>query len=165
MTTGTDPGIVKSVVETVLKPFTIIFTPIAERIARVLKRKPKLHIYVLPVTSILTYAWDGSSRPIMQATFACDITNDDHHEKVIIIDAYIKGTKPCLPTRGYTEIAPASMKARQQFATFCRPVLGEAGKNFTGRVVLLDQFKRKHLTDKIEFVWHGPTERPGKVEI
>ena len=40
--TGAETGIVKSVVDALLKPFGIIANPIAERLAAWFKRKPRL---------------------------------------------------------------------------------------------------------------------------
>jgi hypothetical protein len=39
-------------------------------------------------------------------------------------------------------------------------VVGEGGKDFTGKVILIDQFKRQHPTDKVTFTWMGSTEPP-----
>jgi len=52
MYTLPEPGIIKTVVETLLKPFALIFNPIAERIGNRLKRKPKLYIHIHPLTNV-----------------------------------------------------------------------------------------------------------------
>ena len=82
-----EPGTIKSILEILLKPFTLIFNPVAERIGNRLKRKPKLHIYVRPLTNFWCYAWEGQ-KPMMQAQFSADITNDGN-EGVLILDGYI----------------------------------------------------------------------------
>jgi hypothetical protein len=156
-----EPGIITSVVETLLKPFTLIFTPIAERIGNRLKRKPKLYIHIHPVTSIWCYAWEGANRtPIMQVRFDADITNDSDHEAVLILDGYVEGTKSKFPLISPINIPPATTALMQIVAVFSTPVVGEGGKDFTGRIILGDQFKRKHPSDKTTFKWVGPTERP-----
>ena len=48
-TTGAETGIVKSVVDALLKPFGIIANPIAERIATWFKRKPRIYANFHPV--------------------------------------------------------------------------------------------------------------------
>jgi hypothetical protein len=154
-------GAVKTVVETLLKPFTLILNPVAERIGNWLKRKPKLHIYAHPQTRIWCYAWDGGEKPMMQARFDADITNDSHDESIIILDGYIEGTEPQVPFITRIEVPTTATVWGEIVCVFVRPVVGEGGKDFTGRVVLLDQFKRKHLTDEITFKWVGSTERPG----
>ena len=149
---------VKSIIETLLKPVTMVLNPIAERIGNWLKRKPRLHIYVRPQLSAWCYAWDGSTK-LMQARFTADITNDGD-EGILILDGYLKGTKPQIPFVNRIEVPPTTTVTGEQIAVFVRPVIGEDRKDFTGKVILLDQFKRKHPTDKIAFTWVGPTEPP-----
>jgi hypothetical protein len=161
MHTLPEPGIIKTVAETLLKPFTLIFNPIAERIGNRLKRKPKLYIHIHPVTNIWCYAWDGANQnPVMQVRFEADITNDSDHEGVLILDAYVKGTKSKFPLTSHIEIPPATTMLRNIVGVFSAPVVGEGGKDFTGRIILVDQFKRRHPSDKTTFKWVGSTERP-----
>jgi hypothetical protein len=157
-----EPSTIKTLIETFLKPFTVILNPIAERIGNRLKRKPRLHIYVRPLTNFWCYAWDGygeNQKPMMQARFTADITND-RDEGILILDGYIKGTKPKLPFSDRIEVPPTTTVEGENIAVFCTPVVGEGGKDFTGKIILIDQFKRKHPTDKITFTWVGPTEPP-----
>jgi hypothetical protein len=150
--------LVKGVLEVVLKPFTLILNPIADRIGHKLKRRPKLHIYVRPLTSFWCYAWEGQ-KPMMQAQFSADITNDGN-EGVLILDSYIEGTNSKLPFRECIKVPPTTTVTGENIAVFVSPIVGTGGKDFTGRVVLIDQFKRKHKTDKITFTWAGTTEPP-----
>jgi hypothetical protein len=80
-----ESGVIKTIVETLVKPFTLIANPIAERIGNRFKRKPKLYIHIHPITSIWCYAWEGANNPIMQVRFDADITNDSDHEAVIML--------------------------------------------------------------------------------
>lgn len=158
-----EPTTINAIVETLLKPFTAILNPIAERIGHRLKRKPRLHVYVRPQLSAWSYAWEGhgeNQKPMMQARFTADITNDSDDETVVILDGYIKGTKPQIPFTARIKVPPTTTVTDENIAVFVRPVIGEGGKDFTGKVILLDQFKRKHPTDKITFKWVGPTEPP-----
>ena len=154
-----EPSTIKTLIETLLKPFTAILNPIAERIGNRLKRKPRLHIYVRPLTNFWCYARDGSQTPMMQARFTADITNDGN-EGILILDGYLKGTKPQMPFPNRIEVPPTTTVTGEHVAVFVRPVIAEGGKDFTGKVILLDQFKRKHPTDKITFTWVGPTDPP-----
>jgi hypothetical protein len=43
--TGAETGLIKTVISALLKPFEIVITPIAERVAGWLKRKPRLHVH------------------------------------------------------------------------------------------------------------------------
>lgn len=158
-----EPSTIKAVIETLLKPFTLIFNPIAERIGDRLKRKPKLHIHVHPLPTLWCYAWGGygeSAKPMMQASFTADITNDSPDESVLILDGYVKGTKPKIPFRERIEVPPTTTVTDENICVFCAPVVGEGGKDFTGKVILIDQLKREHPTDEITFSWVGSTEPP-----
>ena len=87
-----EPSTIKTIIETLLKPFTVILNPIAERTGNSLKRKPRLHIYVRPLTNFWCYAWDGygeNQKPVMQARFTADITNDGD-EGILILEATLK---------------------------------------------------------------------------
>lgn len=160
MSPAPEPGTIKAALETLRETFTLIFNPIAERIGNRLKRKPKLHIYVRPLTNFWSYAWDGSPKPMMVVRFTADITNDSPDEGVLILDGYIKGTKPQIPFPDRIEVPPTTTVEGELISVFVRPVIGEGGKDYTGKVILIDQLKRKHPTDKITFTWLGPTEPP-----
>jgi len=87
-----EPSTIKTIIETLLKPFTVILNPIAERTGNSLKRKPRLHLYVRPLTNFWCYAWDGygeNQKPVMQARFTADITNDGD-EGILILEATLK---------------------------------------------------------------------------
>ena len=146
MSPAPEPGTIKAVFETLLKPFTLIFNPIAERIGNRLRRKPKLHIHVHPLPTVWGYAWYGA-KPMMQVTFTADITNDSADEGVFILDGYVKGTKPKIPFTKRIKIPPTTTVTDEVVSVLCAPVVGEGGKDFTGEVVLLDQLKREHPTD------------------
>ena len=54
-----ESGAIKHIVEILLKPFSALINPIAERIGEKLKRKPKVYFHIHPVTSVWCYAWNG----------------------------------------------------------------------------------------------------------
>jgi len=58
------------------------------------------------------------------------------------------------------KVPPTATVTDEIICVFCTPVVGEGGKDFTGKVILIDQLKRKHPTDKITFTWVGSTEPP-----
>jgi hypothetical protein len=156
-----EPGIVKSIVETLLKPFTLVANPIAERIGNSFKRKPRLYINIHPVSNIWCYAWNGTDPvPMMQVRFDADFTNDSGHEAILILDAYVKGTKPKIPFMSHIRVPSTSTVVSQIVGLFCAPVVGEGGQDFTGRIIFVDQLKRKHRSDKTTFKWVGSTEPP-----
>ena len=104
----TEPGRLRAVIETLLKPFTLILTALAERIGKRLKRKPTLHIYVRP-DSMIWYACEtyNPMMPMMGAHFLADITNDGN-EGVRIVDGYFKRTKSQDPFRERIDIPPGA---------------------------------------------------------
>ena len=154
-----EPGTIKQIIEILLKPFSLIANPIAERIGNRLKRKPKLYFNIHPVTSVWCYAWSGA-KPMMQVRFDADITNDGN-EAVILLDGYVKGTKPKVPFMRKIDIPPTTTITDEIIAVFVEPIVGEGGKDFTGKIVFVDQLKRKHHTDKTTFTWVGTTDPPG----
>ena len=161
MHTLPEPGIIKTVVETLLKPFALILNPIAERIGNRLKRKPKLYIYIHPVSNVWCYAWRvPDPNPIMQVRFDADFTNDSNHEALLILDAYVEGTNSTLPLMNHIKIPPTSTTVSEIVGVFCTPVVSEGGKDFTGRIIFVDHLKRKHRSDKTTFKWVGTTEPP-----
>jgi len=148
MTTGVETGFIKSVVETLLKPFAIITTPIAERIASWLKRKPKLHVNFHPIACVWCIA-KNREEPLMQVRFAADLTHDDPKESLIIVDAHPDGTKLVLP---FDKISVPPHNLREVLvAVFVQPVLQVKGKDWTGRIIFIDQFGRKYKTQKHTF--------------
>lgn len=96
---------------------------------------------------------------MMQVTFDADITNDGD-EGILILNGYVKGTKPKIPFRHRIEVPPTTTVTDEIISVFVTPVVGKGGQDFTGKVILIDQLKRKHPTDKITFTWTEPTERP-----
>src|SRR5260370_26682531 len=139
-----EPSTIKTLIETLLRPFTVILNPIAERIGSRLKRKPRLHVYVRPLTNFWCYAWDGygeNQKPMMQARFTVDITNDGD-EGILIFDGYIQGTKPKLPFSNRIEVRPTTTVTGEHIAVLVEPVIGERGKECTGKDILLDQLQR-----------------------
>jgi len=156
-----EPGFLKDIVETIFKPFTLIFNPIAERIGNRLKRKPKLYVHIIPMGSIWNYAWNGNiPPPIMQVRFDAHLTNDSEREAILILDGYVEGTTSTLPFGSHIEVPPHTTVFRQLVVVFCMPVVGEGGRDFTGRIVFVDQLKRKHRSDVTTFKWAGTTEPP-----
>src|SRR5262249_365069 len=138
----TEPGTIKAVLETLFKPVTLILNPLAERIGNRFKRKPKLHIFARPRSPHWCYAWEGASlTPMMQLHFSADITNDGN-EGVLILDAYVKGTKSKLPLIARISIPPGQTLMGANIVLMVAPVVGHGGKNFTGKVILIDQLKR-----------------------
>jgi hypothetical protein len=153
MTTGTEPGVIKAFISAFLKPFEIVATPIAERVASWLKRKPRLHVHFHPLTALWCLA-NENLQPVMQVVFTADYTHDDHAEGLIIIDAHPEKSQPWHPFEKF-DIRPGQLR-ENRIAIFAQPVVGEKGKDWTGRIVFVDQFGRKYTTQSNTFKWAGP---------
>ena len=97
----------------------------------------------------------------MQLIFIADITNDHDEDTLAILDDYVPGAKPAIPFRDRVNI-PTTTTQEEHVALFVTPVVREAKQDFTTRVILIDQFKRKHWTDKVTFRWAGGSIRAAK---
>jgi hypothetical protein len=153
--TPPDPGIVKEVTHSISKivdiftrPFEVVSKAVADRLERWLKRKPKLFVRFHPQTTLWCLASSGEQKG-MQLIFMADFTQDGDDESLLLIDGYVKGTKPWVknPSDPIT-IKPGEL-VRSQYINgiFVSPVVGEPGKNWTGRIIFLDQFHTKYKTD------------------
>ena len=76
---------------------------------------------------------------------------------MLILDGYIEGTKH-LPFPQRIEIPRGTTILGENIHLMVSPVSANVGKDLTGKVVLIDQFKRKHTTDEIAFTWVAATE-------
>jgi len=156
MPSGAETGLIKSIVGAVLKPFEIVVTPIAERMAGWMKRKPRLHVNFYPLAAVWCLA-NENVQPVMQVVFTADFTHDGPRESLIIVNAYPKGTRAWYPFEKF-DIRPGHL-TENRVAVFAQPVIGEKGKDWTGQMVFVDQFARKYTTQKNTFKWAG--SKPG----
>lgn len=125
-----------------------IATPVAERIAARLKRKPRLYANFHPVGCLWGLGRQGDE-PLMQVRFEVDLTHDDPEESLIIVDAHPEGTHLKIPFEKF--VIPPRQLVERTLAIFVQPVVGEKGKDWTGHIVLVDQFKRSYKTQKTTF--------------
>jgi len=149
-------GALAKLVEVFIKPLAVISNAISERLAILLRRKPKLHVHFRPITGVWCVASDGIIK-IMQVGFAADLTHDDPRQTLILVDAFPEGTRSKFPFHNQITIGPAELVSPEhQIWMMVTPVVGEEGKNWTGRVVFVDQFKRKYMSEeRFEFMWGG----------
>ncbi len=71
------------------------------------------------------------------------------------MDAYPVGTTT--QVRGMSEFKiPPGALIKKQLVAIVGPIIGEKGKPWTGKLVLVDQFLRKYKTRKVTFKWVGP---------
>lgn len=159
--TGAEPGIVKAVIGALSKPFELIITPIAERIGAWLRRKPRLHIHFLPLNCYWNIATQGDTE-LMQIRLAADFAHDGLKESLIIADMYPKGTRSWKAFDQFM-IRPGDF-SRKTCVLFVRPIIAEKGKDWTGRLVLVDQFKRKYKSDVFRYTWVGPAAKTAEVQ-
>jgi hypothetical protein len=75
---------------------------------------------------------------MMQARFSADITNDGN-EDVLILDGDIEGTTPQIPFTERIDVPAGETVMGENIFVFGEPVVGEGGKDFTGKVILPDQ--------------------------
>jgi hypothetical protein len=143
--------------ENLTKPFASLFNPIAERIGnRLGRRKPRLYVHVQAQTSLWCIAQQGTTE-LMQVMFSADLNHDDHKHGLAIIEAYLEGTRVEIGMMDKFVIPPNEI-VTERIGAMVLPVKGEKGKPYTGRFILVDQFKRKHKTEKITFKSAGPSQ-------
>lgn len=164
-----EPGLIQDVihglgkiVEPLLRPLNVVSHAISERLAHWLSRKPKLFVTFHPQPMSWCLAWWGEE-PGMQLVFMADFTHDDPHRTLLLIGAYLKGTKSLQNFFEPIEIPPRKLITPQYtLFLFVHPVIGTAGQPWKGRIIFVDQFKRPHKSEKVEFKFTGPTEHPLK---
>ena len=93
----------------------------------------------------------------MQVMFSADFNHDDHKHGLAMVEAYLEGTRLEISAMDKFVIPPNEIVS-ERIVVMVLPVKGEKGKPYTGRFILIDQFKRKHRTEKITFTWAGPSQ-------
>jgi len=73
---------------------------------------------------------------------------------VIITDVYPQGSPSEIRASTNFVVPPGAM-VHEQLVSFSLPIKAEKGKPWIGRLILVDQFKRKHKTEKAKFQWAG----------
>lgn len=143
------------VAETFTKPLAAVSNAITERLALRFRRKPKLHVHFHATTGLWCLASQGGKK-IMQVGFVADFTHDDPTQTIILVDAFPDGTRSELRLFDYITIPPEELvRLRHHLWRMVTPVVGEEGKNWKGRIVLVDQWKRKYKSKEFEFMWVG----------
>jgi hypothetical protein len=100
----------------------------------------------------------------MSLIYRADFSHDDDEQTVLLVEAYVKGGKSWLEAPSDPIRIPPRQLVREQFirTVFISPIVGKIGKNWTGKIIFVDQWRRKYKTDECEFVFMGPTEHPLK---
>jgi hypothetical protein len=74
---------------------------------------------------------------------------------MVIMDAYPVGTTPQIdPRRRFT--IPSNQVVEERMVAFVTPILAKKGEPWTGKFIIVDQFLRKHKTQKATFKFVGP---------
>ena len=144
-----------------LKAFSGFWKAIVDRLALWIgRRKPKLYAHFQPGTSVWCIANSGSVE-YMQIVCRVSLTHDDLKQGIIIVDVYPFGTTSQVSATLEINIPPQEM-VKEQLVAIVSPILGKKGEPWTGKLVLVDQFLRKHKTEKVTFKWVGPDARTQK---
>lgn len=144
------------IVEVFAKPLAAVSNAIANRLKLRFRRKPKLHVHFHPATGLWCLARQAH-KEIMQIGFVADLTHDDPNQTVILMDAFPEGARSELPFFDYITIPPEEwIKPGRHIWMMVTPVLAEKGRNWKGRIVFVDQWKRKYKSEEeFEFLWMG----------
>jgi hypothetical protein len=164
-----DAGLWKEVTSTLAKILDVLMRPldvasnaISGRLEILLKRKPRLFVNFHPLMELWCLAFAGDKK-IMQVCFMADFSHDDPDQTILLIDAYLKGTKPWMRFDEPIRIPPGQLvRSKHVEDFFVTPIIGTPGKNWTGRIIFKDHLHRPYKSEKFEFVWTGPTELPAQ---
>jgi hypothetical protein len=90
------------------------------------------------------------NEPILNVIARLHFAHSKKNFSVILKRAYLKGTTEVV---GLTReiIVDGPYGQAEAINLFLRPIKAKAGKNLIGKIVFIDQFNRKHLTDKLTF--------------
>jgi hypothetical protein len=150
------------VVEVFIRPLDVVSNALSGRLEILLKRKPRLFVNFHPMSAFWCLAFSGKQRA-MQVSFMADFSHDDPEQTILLIDAYLKGAKPWLRFDEPIDVAPEELVTpKYQVHFMVTPIIAPVGKNWTGRIIFIDQWHRRYKTKKFEFVWMGPTELPAQ---
>ena len=101
----------------------------------------------------------NAGQEMMQTVCWADINHDDPQLALIITNVYPEGSHSTKIQVTKFVVPPGEM-VHEQLASFSGPIKAEKGKLWIGRLILVDQFKRKHKTEKITFQWVGGAAQP-----
>jgi hypothetical protein len=120
---------------------------------RVDHRTPRLYVHPVKSTSVWCIGHQGTIE-IFQFVFDADLNHDHEKQTIVIMDAYPKGMQSQIQTMSPVRVPPTTM-IREQINALVLAFRVKRGKPFSTRFVLVDQFQRKHETQKISFTWVG----------
>jgi len=96
----------------------------------------------------------------MQVMLHGFFTNCDRKDAIIITSVYLEGTKPAMSLHETITLPPEHV-CNEDVTAMVKPVVLEEGKTFRGKVILVDQFQRKHRVP-IELKGHAPEPHPNR---
>jgi hypothetical protein len=142
--------------EPITKPIGNILEPVTKRIGGFLGHpKPRLYVHFSKRQLAWCIAGGNGQLEMMQVVCTAEIAHDDPHQTLIILDSYPNGARSEMGTTATHFVIPPETVVRETFASFSTPVIGKKGQPWTGRLVLVDQFKRKYKTERVTFQWAG----------
>jgi hypothetical protein len=81
--------------------------------------------------------------PAMQLTMKGLFTNSDLENGLLITQVYLEGTRAAMGLLQPLQIAPHH-SVEETLQAFVQPVVGHKGQAYEGKLILVDQFDRKH---------------------
>jgi hypothetical protein len=111
-------------------------------------READLRIVVLPTPGPRWNIGAFGATPYMSFSFHARLAHRETFS-LEIVKAYLVGTTCVAPFTSLVVAGPNDPPTMVHFGV--RPILAEDGESVTRRVVLVDQFGNKHLTEKVRF--------------
>jgi hypothetical protein len=90
------------------------------------------------------------SEPILTVSFTMSFAHREPNLSLIIKKTYLEGTEPVISISKIVVAGPYGEE--ETIHLMLRPVIAKPGKALKGRVVLVDQFGDKHLSERITFM-------------
>jgi hypothetical protein len=83
------------------------------------------------------------------------------------VDAFPEGTRSEVQFNNYIEVPPEELVTPEcQAWMMVTPVVGKEGTNWKGRILFVDQWKRKYKSkEKFEFMWVGKNSAPTSAAV
>ncbi len=127
---------------------THVGTFIYERVGQL--RKADLRLVTGNPSQCRWYIGASGGTPTMLVRAAMSFAHKEENLSVCVRHAYLKGTKEA--AKLLPEIVVAGLYGQEvQFQMSLLPIKAKRGQNLRGRIVFVDQFNCKHVSDRITF--------------
>jgi hypothetical protein len=124
------------------------------------KWKPRVKVYIHPMGKpVWVTAPQPNGQIYMQVILQARVNHNCPHG-LMIVDTFPEGTTPIVTGMRSFRIPPYTI-IEEHLSNIVMPVVGKEGKDWVGKLVLIDHERRRHKTEKIHFMWVGQNAQVG----